>query len=233
MGWSFSPHALGVRRHVYEEFLASGRCSNAAGIMHATGLSRHELRAALDELERGVMVMLERDTDGVIIKCPPWANMPTPHVIELDGREVGYAGCALEALNMCFVYPEGRVRIRSACPDCGEAIVLDFDQYDLAGYGPRGIVLHVGVDPRRWGENWVAACANNNFFVDAEHVRRWEAEFPQHRGVTVAIEDARERIHYRNRLDYDRGADGGDGRAMVEWLRSRGTIPDAWSRAGE
>lgn len=228
MGWSFSPEAIAVRRYLYRRYLDNGRGANASLITEATGLDRRQVRDALLELERGVMVMIERDTDGVVIKCPPWSDIPTDHVIEVDGRFAGYAGCAFEALNAPFAYPGHEVTVTSACPHCGEQIHLTFSEDGLEAHEPQAAVLHVGLDPRLWAENWVAACANNNFFASAEHVAVWETAFPDHRGITLPLALANGLPQYRHRLDYERGADVGGGETILRALATLADVPASW-----
>lgn len=228
MGWSFSAEAITVRRYLYRRYLDNGRGANAVQIAQATGFDRGQVRDALLELERGVMVMIERDTDGVVIKCPPWSDIPTDHEIEVDARFAAYAGCAFEALNAPFVYPGQQVAVRSACPHCGEPIRLTFADDALDSHEPDTAVLHVGLDPRVWAENWVAACANNNFFPSAEHAAAWEREFPDRRGLTLPLTLAHGLPRYRHRLDYERGADVGGGEKMLRALAALVELPRAW-----
>lgn len=229
MSWTFTPTAKAVRRYLYDQFLTHGRSPNIQQIMRDTGLSRVALRDALLELERGVMVMIERDTDGVIIKCPPWANIPTPHVIEIGGRHVSYAGCAFEALNACYSYPGKLVTIRTSCPHCGDPITMDLRDDDVPGFAPRDTVTHIGINPKLWANNWIAACANNNFFPSMEHVRSWEREHPEFAGASLPLLQARELTRYKNRLDYERGPDIGGGVGMLDQVRKFNAAPKAWA----
>jgi hypothetical protein len=228
MSWKFTPAAIEVRRYLYAQFLEFGRSPNVERITRDTGLARSAVREALLELERGVMVMIERDTDGVLIKCPPWANIPTPHVIEIDGRQAGYAGCAFEAVNACYVYAGKLVAIRSSCPHCAEPITIAFRDNRLVDFAPGDTVVHIGINPKLWAENWVAACANNNFFPSVGHVQAWEDEHPEFAGAALPLSRARELPSYENRLDYDRGADVGGGDIMLEHLRKLVRVPEAW-----
>ena len=226
MTWQFTANAKRVRRYLYEQFLAEGRSPNVARIMEATALAKAQVDEALRELERGVMVMLERDTDGVVVKCPPWANIPTPHLIGVDGRRKWYAGCAFEALNICYCHPGKLVTIDSSCPHCGEPVQITLRDDDVVSHAPGETVVHIGIDPRRWKENWVAACANTNFFPSAGHVRAYE-QARRVRGASVPLLQARELTRYKNRLDYERGADGG-GEGMLPALRKIGAAPNEW-----
>ena len=91
MNWAFSENAKRVRRVLYEGFLAKGQSAGTVELLERTGLSPAELDAAIEELERGLMVMCPPGTHDVA-KCPPWSNVPTRHAVEVSGRHAGYAG---------------------------------------------------------------------------------------------------------------------------------------------
>ncbi len=225
--WVFSDNAKTVRRYLYERFATCGCSENVHSMHRGTGLSITEVKEALDELERGVMLMLERDTDDVLIKCPPWANFPTRHEVEKDGQRITYAGCAYEAVNISYCYPGERVTIRSYCPQCTGRIGFDITDDDISTPTPETAMLHIGVNPRDWPLNWVHACANNNFFCSQAHVDAWERAHPEHRGVAIPIARARELTAYRHRYDYERGPDGSTV-GVLDKLRKVVTLPSHW-----
>lgn len=228
---SFTEDAKLVRKYLYDQFLATGRCPNTVAIMRGTALSKNAVDDALVALERGVMVMLERDTDHNVIKCPPWSNFPTPHLMEVDGVQKWYAGCALEAINYPYMHPGKPVRILTSCPHCGEEMMISLLDDKIVGYDAEGLVLHIGVNPLHWNDNWIKGCANNNFFPSMDHVREWEKQHPELTGAAVPILKARALSNYRNRFDYDRGPDSGIGReaVVISKLREAGaTIPSHW-----
>jgi hypothetical protein len=231
--WSFSPQALTVRRYLYSRYLSAGRGASPSEIAAATDLKRDEVRAALEELERGVMVMLERDTDAVVRRCPPWSDIPTDHRIEVDGAFAAYAGCALEAVNAAFAYPGSQTTIKSACPHCGEPIELEFAGAELVDFSPEATVVHIGLNPRSWDQNWVAACANTNFFSSPAHVSAWEASHPEFRGVTMPLAEALKLPRYTNRLDYERGPDDDGGERFFQAIDSLFGTPEHWQRPAE
>jgi len=206
MTWAFSENAKRVRRILYEQFLARGTSAGIGPLLAATGLNPETLNAAIDELQRGVMVMCPPGTYDVA-KCPPWSNFPTRHRIEIRGKHVCHAGCALEAMNIGYCYPGEIVAVHSVCPWSGKEIVVRLRGNDVLEVSPQTVVGHVGLDPARWAQNWFHACDNTNFFVSVEAVQAWEAKDPDLRGLLLTMDQLRVLSTYQNRLDYERGAD--------------------------
>ena len=231
--WEFSEEAKRVRRVVYEGFLASGKSVGTAELLTRTGLSPAALEAAIEELERGLMVMCPPGTHDVA-KCPPWTNVPTRHAVDVGGRHAGYAGCALEAMNIAYCYPDEVVTIRSSCPETGTEIVIRLAGNEQLEVTPQATVGHTGVDPAKWGENWFHGCAHNNFFASPEAVRAWEAKHPEHQGVTLTMAQLKSFATYTYRRDYERGSDDygpRDGYSMFGKLGVE--IPPHWTRLAE
>jgi hypothetical protein len=228
--WPFTENAKRVRKVVYEGFLDAGQSVGTVELLERTGLSPVELGDAIEELERGLMVMCPPGTHDVA-KCPPWTNVPTRHAIEVGGRRVGYAGCALEAMNAAFCYPDEVVTIRSSCPETGDEIVIRLKGNEQVEVSPPGAVGHTGVDPATWHDNWFHACANNNFFASADAARGWEAKHPEYHGVTLTMAQLKVFATYTYRLDYERGSDDygpRDGQTMFGKLGVE--VPDHWIR---
>lgn len=229
MTWAFSENAKRIRKLVYEQFLAKGTSDGTGPLLKASGLTPEALEAAFEELQRGLMVMCVPGTHDVA-KCPPWSNIPTRHAVERDGRHLCYAGCALEAMNIAYCYPGEAITVRSSCPQSGVEIELRLKGNEVMHVSPGSAVGHVGVDPARWADNWFHACANNNFFVSPEAVQAWEQAHPEHRGVTLSMEQLARFARYENRLDYERGADPDDGsRSCATMFGSFGVdLPAHW-----
>ena len=102
MSWAFSDNAKKVRRSVYSHFLTQGRNENTAAIMAETGLSLDQVKDALLELERGLMVMLQPGTFDVV-----HARLVLVHVAD---RERALRSM-IEALR-----PGGRLLVEDADP---------------------------------------------------------------------------------------------------------------------
>jgi len=178
MSWTFSGTAKKVRRSLYGHFLSAGRSENIAAIAAETGLSLGEVKEALLELERGLMVMLQPGTFNVV-KCPPWTNTPGRHAVECNGRHRCYAGCSIEAINISFCYPGETMTIRSTCPHSANEILLHFKDGRVLDFRPSTLVMHFGINPVHWEGDWFRACEHNNFFASATEVESWERLHPE------------------------------------------------------
>jgi hypothetical protein len=228
--WEFTDTAKRVRRAVYGGFLHTGKSVGTVELLRQTGLSPEELTAAIEELERGLMVMCPPGTHD-IAKCPPWTNVPTRHAVEVGGEQVCYAGCALEAMNIAWCYPGEVVTIRTSCPETGTEIVVRLRGNEQVEVAPATAVAHTGVDPAKWGDNWFYACAHNNFFASREAVNAWEDRQPEHRGVTLDMAQLKQFATYTYRLDYERGSDDYGPRDGYTMFGKLGVaIPGHWTR---
>ena len=230
MTWALSENAKLVRRKVYEQFLSKGCCDGTGALLKQTGLAPDVLDETIEELERALMVMCPPGTRDVA-KCPPWTNVPTRHSIEVGGKHVAHAGCSLEAMNASYCYPGEVVTIRTACPETGTEIVIRLKGNEQLEVTPSTVVGHTGVDPAVWSDNWFHACAHNNFFASREAVAEWEAKHPEHRGVTLTMEQLQRFAGYTERLDYERGADPNEPRdANTLFGRLGIEFPANWKR---
>lgn len=227
-----SADARALRRTIYEQFLQDGRSSNSDRIRAAAGLDREAFERALASLESGLMVMCVAGTRD-IAKCPPWTNIPTRHRIVVDGVEVAFAGCALEAANVAYCYPGRAVEVHSVCPQTGAPTIITFENGAPTASVPEGVVCHVAVDPATWPENWFHACDGNTFFISAEAVSAWEAANPERAGVTLTVEQMATFAKYDYRLDFDRGGDPlpVSGGQMFAWIGIKS--PAQWRAEGD
>jgi alkylmercury lyase len=125
-----------------------------------------EVASFLEELP-----MVHRDQEGRVVGFSGLTLEPTPHVLEVDGRRL-YAWCALDTLFL----PEllGRpARIRSTCPQTGEAISLTVADgiHDIV---PADTVMSLhgagGLDL----DNVISSCCCFvHFFASEEAARAW------------------------------------------------------------
>lgn len=228
MPWQFSENAKRVRKAVYDGFRADGRCGNIAELMKATGLSAAQVHEALGELERGTILVQEKHSHGSIVKAMPWASFPTHHIIHVEGHPKTYIGCALEIVNVAECYPGKTVAVNSSCPHCGDSVTLKLKDDQLLGFAPQETVIHIGVSPIQWWDDWVVACASTNFFPSITHVREWEKAHPDLRGAVITIPAAKGKFKVSNRLDYDKEASDTGGQPLLQWLKDIGAAPSHW-----
>ena len=128
------------------------------------------LEAVVSELDRWAMV--HRDEHGRVRAFGGLSLERTSHELEVDGRTL-YTWCALDTLFL----PEllGRpTRVRSTCPQTGQAISLTVD-----ANGPRGVVPPAAVMSLHGAggmdlEDVIGTfCCYVHFFVDEDAARAW------------------------------------------------------------
>lgn len=122
-----------LRRAIFRHFAETGR---------APALAAEEL-TALETAHAAVL-----DEAGAIAFANPFANGPSASRVEADGRAYD-AVCAWDALGiLAALGTDGTVS--TACPDCGESIVVDI--HGGAPVATRAVV-HFLVPARRWYED--------------------------------------------------------------------------------
>jgi alkylmercury lyase len=113
--------------------LGEGRAFTDRELAERTGLPPAEIHMSLGPS------MIERDDQERVLGLGGLTLEPTKHVLELDGRTL-YAWCALDTLFL----PEllGRpARVRSSCPETGEAVSLRVDDGGVTDVTPAGAVM--------------------------------------------------------------------------------------------
>jgi hypothetical protein len=95
----FGDDALRVRQFVYDHWCSVGRAPNLRELHEATTLPRGRLVEVLRELDLGLIVTIQQDTQNVaILKAQPFSSYPSQVAVHLDGRFHCWAGCAMESI---------------------------------------------------------------------------------------------------------------------------------------
>jgi hypothetical protein len=221
-----------VRRYFEDAFLERGAGPSLGELMDDLGLGQSRTWDALHQLERGVQVMFVPGTEN-FIKLPPFSYVPTRHRVEASDGRRWYAGCALEASAFNGLLPGQEVVVTSVCPDCWEPIIMRAKDRAFLDADPPEAVIHIGVHPEDFADNWIRTCDDINFFKSREHVETWERSFPEKRGVVMPISLGPkwvEGIAAVRYWDYDRGPDiVSTGTDMVERFRAVGVDVSPWT----
>jgi hypothetical protein len=107
---------LELRNETYRRFVELGRAPAPEEVGDAD-----EVQAAWRRLHDAHALVL--DGDGTLRMANPFSAVPTPYRVEAGGRS-WYANCAWDAFGICAaLHVDGR--IATACPDCGEPIVVE------------------------------------------------------------------------------------------------------------
>ena len=112
---------LTLRNLTYGLFVELGRAPRPDEVAERSGQSEDDVRAAWGRLHDAHAIVL--DDDGSPRMANPFSGVPTPHVVEADGRR-WYANCAWDAFGICAALGvDGR--IETSCRDCGDPIGID------------------------------------------------------------------------------------------------------------
>ena len=192
--FQFSDDALRVRQVVYEHWCRHGRGPNLREAHQATGLSRARLIEVYRELDLGLVLTIQQDTQNVsILKCQPFSSYPSQVAVHLDGRFHCWAGCAMESIAISRMPPfAGKtLGLESYCACCLEPISLTVRDGAVLSATPASPAIHVSTSPREWNAtDIVCMCDSMNFVIDAAHAATYETQVAR-RGVLFTLEQAR------------------------------------------
>jgi len=83
-GFQFSDDAKKVRQFIYEHWCREGRGPNLREAHEATGLARERLVEVYRELDLGLIVTIQQDTQNVaILKCQPFSSYPSQVAVRM------------------------------------------------------------------------------------------------------------------------------------------------------
>lgn len=91
--------------------------------------------------EAGIGTWFLEGTD--FVECwAPFSNIPTNHLITIDGEQRWYGQCGLESLAVTWAAPGREVRIDSFCLDCGETVTVVQSDGEVVDVDPAEAVGH-------------------------------------------------------------------------------------------
>jgi hypothetical protein len=190
----FSDDAKRVRQFVYEHWCRHGRGPNLRDAREATGLSRERLVEVYRELDLGLAITIQQDTQNVaILKCQPFSSYPSQVAVHVDGRFHCWAGCAMESIAISRMPPfAGReMTLESYCACCLAPLTIRVCDGAVLEATPGAPLIHVSTSPREWNAvDIVCMCDSMNFVLDATHAATYERRVAR-RGVLFTLEQAR------------------------------------------
>ena len=191
--FQFSDDAKRVRQTIYEHWCRHGRAPNLREAHDATGLGRARLVEVFRELDLGLILTIQQDTQNVaILKCQPFSSYPSQVAVHLDGRFHCWAGCAMESIAISRMPPfAGKtLTLVSSCACCFAPLTLAMRDGEVEAT-PSAPLVHVSTTPREWNAvDIVCMCDSMNFVLDAAHATAYERQVAR-RGVCFTIEQAR------------------------------------------
>ncbi len=232
--FGFSEDALRLRQFVYEYWCEHGHGPNLRTAHEGTGLSRERLLAAYQELDLGIMCVVNLDTQNFhLLKAPPFSSYPSQAQVYLDGRFHCYAGCAMESLAISMMPPfQGKeVRIESYCACCLRPVQVVTRSGELLSYTPATALVHVSSSPWEWNRtSIVSMCDTMNFVLDREHAAQYERKICR-RGVLFTMEQAHAFVTPTGRArmwNYERPPDYLRPPKVIDFVRSLGVDVSGW-----
>jgi len=136
-----------VRLHLFRAAAATGEVPQPPEIARALGRTESEVRAAVQRLAAGRVLITAPNSDN-IWAANPFCAVPSGYRVLAAGRR--YWGiCAWDALGVAAALGSDAV-VTAPCADCGAPMRLEVEGGRLAqGEG----VVHFAVPARRWWEN--------------------------------------------------------------------------------
>lgn len=232
--FKFSEDALKLRQFVYEHWCAHGHGPNLRAAHEATGLSRRQILDAYQQLDLGIMCIVDQHTQNFnLLKAPPFSSYPSQAAVYVDGRFHCYAGCAMESLAICRMPPfQGKeLRIESYCGCCLAPITLLTRDGETLSQTPDSTLIHVSLSPRDWNKtNIVSMCDAMNFVIDADHAAAYEKQIVR-RGALFTLEQASRFITGTGKArmwQYDRAPDYLRPQRVIDGIRALGVDVSPW-----
>jgi hypothetical protein len=192
--FEFTEDALRLRAFVFEFWCENGRGPTLREVHEALALDRHQIVQAYKQLQLGIVVVVDEDSQNCnLIKAPPFSSFPSQVRAFVDDEFHSFAGCASEAVAISNMPPfrDKTVRLESHCACCLQPVTLVSRNFELQSVSPEGVMLHLSLSPWDWNNvDMRNMCDAMNFVYDAEHAERYERQVSR-RGVLVNLDQAK------------------------------------------
>jgi len=193
-GFEFSDNAKQVRAFVFDFWCAQGRGPTLLEVHQETGLDRRRIIAAYKELQLGIDVVVNEDTQNCnLLKAPPFSSFPSQVRAYIDDTFHSFVGCASEAVAFSHMPPfkDKTVRLESHCACCFTPVTLISKNFELQSVTPPGVFLHISLSPYDWNNvDMSRMCDSMNYVLDAEHAEHYEKQTAT-RGILVTLDQAK------------------------------------------
>ncbi|MGO8947607.1 MAG: organomercurial lyase [Ktedonobacterales bacterium] len=138
-----------VRSYIYDVLFTQGTVPTAATVAAGLACPPGDVVAAFQRLAQGHVIVLQRDSDEILM-ANPFSAVPTPFQVEVDGRSY-WGNCIWDALGvLAMLKRDGR--ILASCGDCNASMTLLVSNgvvVDAPG------VAHFSVPSKQWWDNIV------------------------------------------------------------------------------
>jgi hypothetical protein len=192
--FEFTDDALRLRAFVFDFWCEHGRGPTLREAHEELGLDRHAIVQAYKQLQLGIVVVVDEDSQNCnLVKAPPFSSFPSQVRAYVDDEFHSFAGCASEAVAFSNMPPfrDKTVRLESHCACCLQPVTLVSRNFELQSVSPEGVMLHLSLSPWDWNNvDMRNMCDAMNFVYDAEHAERYERQISR-RGVLVNLDQAK------------------------------------------
>ena len=192
--FEFSDRASQVRAFIFEFWCDHGRAPTLREVHESTELDRQQIIQAYKELQLGIDIVVNEDTQNCnLLKAPPFSSFPSQVRAYIDDKFHSFVGCASEAIAFSHMPPfkDKTVRLESHCACCLTPITLISKNFELQSVSPPGVFLHISLSPYDWNNvDMSRMCDSMNYVIDAEHADRYERQISA-RGVLVNLDQAK------------------------------------------
>ncbi|HET9728108.1 MAG TPA: organomercurial lyase [Acidimicrobiia bacterium] len=192
--FEFSDDAKRVRAFVFEFWCAEGRGPTLLEVHQATQLDRRGIIRAYKELQLGIDIVVNEDTQNCnLLKAPPFSSFPSQVRAYIDGKFHCFVGCASEAVAFSHMPPflDKEVRLESHCACCFTPVTLISKNFEMQSVTPPGVLLHISLSPYDWNNiDMSRMCDSMNYVLDREHADRYEHQTAT-RGVVLTLDQAK------------------------------------------
>jgi Alkylmercury lyase len=176
-----------IRLSVFQTCLREGFPPSVERLMGELDLSRENIEAGLDRLDKARHLKLVPGTHRILMAFP-FSAVATPYRVVVDGGRSYFANCAWDAIAFHAMLKRP-VRVESFCYHCGAP--FSFEIRDRAFVGPptAAPIVYLGLPASEWWSDIISTCSNTMlFFSSAEHLRAWKDSEPDARGATLSVD---------------------------------------------
>lgn len=150
-----SPSQLDSTHHfVLKTFVDRGYAPHFSEIARHFGVPIEKGKALLHDLMKTGMPMWLYPGTDLIASFAPFNNLPNQYRVTVNGRPGWFAQCGVEAMALCWLFPDKSVQIDSPCLDCGESLRVVVRDGVIESRDPDGIVVYVELPLNRWSRDW-------------------------------------------------------------------------------
>lgn len=197
--FEWTDEALRLRHFMFEFWALQRRPPNLRDCHEGTGLDRRQIIQAYKELQLGIVVVIDADTQNCnLLKAPPFSAFPSQVAMFLDGSFHSWIGCAHEAVAVSNTpyFRDKDVRLESYCSCCLEPITLVSRNYRMLSTQPADPLIHVSLQPWDWvNRDMTLMCDATNFVIDRDHADRYERQIAR-RGIVFTIDQVAEYVAF-------------------------------------